>query len=220
MPHPAVETNAPGLGWQMQAPATITPAAAGSPPSSIERPQTVSYALCDSPSGLLSYILDLLRPQITRTGSPHLSHPPSPTRSRRTTPQEPEGLRFARPYTKTAIINWIMMHWIPGPEAALRWLANSTKICSLLWTNFTPVPLGISQYCPQTQAGAFDIEQTDMPWAGAYQHVIMVRRRVGTVSFAAWERPAEMVMDLREMAELILQSPVQQVPVNVTMTVR
>ncbi|KAF2769198.1 alpha/beta-hydrolase [Teratosphaeria nubilosa] len=52
----------------MQSPALPSPVA-GSPvlpgvfTHTTERPQTMSYALCDSPSGLLAYVLDLIHPQ-------------------------------------------------------------------------------------------------------------------------------------------------------------
>lgn len=213
-----VGMGAPSPGWQMQQPTAVRPSTPSTPQASMERPQTISYALCDSPSGLLSYILDLIKPPTTRPASAQPSPSPRPSPRPRSSPQEMETQQLARPYTKTAIINWVMMHWIPGPEVALRWLANSSAMTSSLWTNYTMVPLGISHYSPQSPPGTPDMAQASLPWAEAYHHVIMVRRRQGVVNFAAWERPAEVVMDLREMVKLILRPPPQhQVPMTMAM---
>lgn len=106
------------------------------------------------------------------------------------------------PWTPTALINWAMIYWLPGPEVALRWLANSAPIAASLWLNYSSVPLGITHFretvLPGTGTG-----QTPPQWAEAYHRVAMVRRREGRVRFAAWERPGEVVMDIREFAGIL-----------------
>lgn len=44
-----------------------------------ERPQTIAYALCDSPVGLLAYILDALRPRLQLPGAQEDPTSPGPT---------------------------------------------------------------------------------------------------------------------------------------------
>lgn len=44
--------------------------------------------------------------------------------------------------------------------------------------------------------------------AEGFHQVIMVRRREGQVRFPAWERPAELVHDIREFARLLTRGPV------------
>ena len=57
--------------------------------------------------------------------------------------------------------------------------------------------------------------QTPPEWAEAYHRVAMLRRREGKVRFAAWERPGEVVQDIRELADIVASGPF---PVGVVMT--
>ena len=152
----------------------------------------MAYALCDSPTGLLAYILDAIRPSppiITTDNSPrqavNASSPPAYVHN---------------PWSPTAIINLTMFYWLPGPETPLRWLANSMAMLPALWATTSPVPIAISQY---VENGA---TPTLPPWIDFYHQIAFVRRRPGVVRFAAWERPMDMVMDLRELAALVAQT--------------
>lgn len=151
-----------------------------------ERPQTVSFALCDSPSGLLAYVVDAIQP------------PPRPqgTQSNTSTPGSP-CLADLNPWTETALVNWAMMYWLPGPEVALRWLVNSVPMLPNLWTIHSNVPLAISQFGEPSQP------QPSPMWIEAYHRIAMVRRRPRHSRFPAWERPMDIVMDLRELAVLV-----------------
>lgn len=133
----------------------------------------MAYALCDSPAGLLAQIVDAIKPSVQ-------SSPPQ-----------------MDPWNSTTLINWTMLHWLPGPEAALRWLDNSTSILPALWTSFSNVPLAISQYGDPATA------QSAPVWAEHYHPISMVRQRPGIVRFAAWERPADMVHDIRDFVRSI-----------------
>lgn len=101
-----------------------------------------------------------------------------------------------------------MMYWLPGPEVALRWLANSRELTGGLWTVFSPVPMGISYFQDSgSSPGAGDmspINPITVTWTEAYHRVVMLRRREGRVKFPAWERPADIVADIRELAEIVL----------------
>ena len=205
--------------------------------SGIDRPQTTAYALCDSPSGLLAYVLDSIRPPAlfsaasSPAGSPENLRPqtagrspvspqsygtPQTARSPRSpaalaTPQTLELVDMSSPWTPTALVNWAMLYWLPGPEVPLRWLANSTPLVSSLWATHSSVPLGISYFREPVMPGTINV-QPPPQWAEAYHRIAMVRRREGRVRFPAWERPAEIVMDLREFADLMGTGP----SVNVT----
>ena len=149
-------------------------------PLTLERPQTVSYALCDSPTGLLAHVYDAIKPCARGGNSPG------------STDRISED-----PWTPTALIDWCMLYWLPGPEVALRWLMNSAPMIPKLWRSHSHIPLAISHFADQSGG------PPGTQWAESYHQVAMIRRRSGSVRFAAWERPAEMVADIRELAGFI-----------------
>ena len=127
-------------------PGLTPPMSSGVSQPGFERPQTTAYALCDSPSGLLAYVLDAIRPPLNELSpldssshSPETLRPPiaglspispqsygSGTPSGRS-PQSPAPpqtnleLSGLTPWTPAALINWAMLYWLPGPEVPLRW---------------------------------------------------------------------------------------------------
>lgn len=127
-------------------PGITPPVTPGVSQSAIERPQTTAYALCDSPSGLLAYILDHIRPPSTTSSSPSSSNspeslrPPTAGRSPRSpvspqsyaTPQQgrspgsashsPQNLEMGditTAWTPTALIDWAMLYWLPGKSPCI-----------------------------------------------------------------------------------------------------
>lgn len=220
-------------------------------PTAPERPQTAAYALSDSPSGLLAYVYDAIRPETpsgptspdtsrspesltTNSPFPHESYAQSYTASTpgRSTASSPIATRrspatsshsppklasqsssgsatspnpsvpYSTPWTPTALIDWTMLYWLPGPEVALRWLVNSTPLMPSYWAGHSMVPLGISHFRDASGTGT-GTGQAPPQWAEAYHRVAMVRRREGRVRFPAWEVPVELVMDLREFVGLL-----------------
>lgn len=195
---------------------------------SIDRPQTTAYGLCDSPSGLLAYILDAIGDSAFKSASNSPVHSPqnlyvptpgrspispqtySPQASRSSrsptnasnTPPHLELSDVSTPWTPTAIINWTMLYWLPGPEVALRWLVNSKALVPSLWAAYSHVPLGITHFQEPMAYGMMS-PQSPPQWAESFHRIATVRRREGAVSFPAWERPAELVMDIREFAMLL-----------------
>jgi len=97
------------------------------------------------------------------------------------------------------------VHRLPGPEVALRWLANSAVLAPSLWLSHSNVPLGITHFA-ETAVPGTGTGQTPPQWAEAYHRVAILRRREGGVRFAAWERPMEVVMDIRELANVVMSS--------------
>ncbi|QIX01501.1 hypothetical protein AMS68_007018 [Peltaster fructicola] len=165
--------------------------------STTERPQTLSFALADSPAGLLAFVYDLIRPPIPPSGHSMPTH----------SGQRNFGLSaLQNPWTPTTLINWTMMHWLPGPEVALRWLTNSRAIVSTLWLSFSNVPIGISHFQDPTAGDTSPMGPIALTWTEAYHRVLMVRRREGRVRFPAWERPAELVVDIRELADVLTRA--------------
>ncbi|KAI7157176.1 hypothetical protein KC349_g5783 [Hortaea werneckii] len=249
--NPEVPQPQRGFGYPVDDP--LNPSIAPSAPHGIlqqfsERPQTLSYALCDSPPGLLAYMLDAIRPA-PFSGSPHRSHsaesisnhsspvasrpsyspqssvvgtpgpgrspqarrsPPklSPYTSKTSSPSTPQAMQLPdvhNPWSPIAIINWTMIYWLPGPEVALRWLANSAALVPSLWMGQSNVPLGISHFRESVPGSGTG--QTPPQWLEAYHRVAMVRRREGRVRYPAWERPADLVMDIRELAGIVTSVP-------------
>ncbi|OJD33519.1 epoxide hydrolase [Diplodia corticola] len=143
------------------------------------RPQTLTYALCDSPVGLLANTLDVLRPCLTagrRAGY------------------------MSAVWTPATLLNWTMMRWFPGPEAGFRWMQRArrdSEMGGFLWSERSNVPLGISQFGAQRGVGA----RWDgvLRWARAWQNVCWAKKREGSdVIRPEWESPEELVQDLRE----------------------
>lgn len=207
----------------MTTPGLTPPLTPGGSSIIVDRPQTSAYALCDSPSGLLAYIIDAIRPPATPspssspgnlqipTSAPSPVSPssygmsPQSSRSSQnqspTTPKHFELGEATSPWTQTALIDWAMLYWLPGPEVALRWLTNSASLLPTLWTSNSPIPLGIS-YFRETIPGVGSV-QTPPQWAEAYHRIAMLRRRDGRVRFPAWEKPGELVLDIREFVDLL-----------------
>lgn len=222
----------------MHSPGITPPLTPGVAPQPTDRPQTAAYALCDSPPGLLAYMLDQIQPAGFRASrspqslapssassssgrpSPVLSRSPSSPAGSVTTPgpapgrspQHQPGLSpqtspleltdIRNPWTPTALITWTMIYWLPGPEVALRWLTNSAALAPSLWLSHSNVPLGITHF-RDARSPSSGTGQTPPQWSVAYHRVAMLRRHEGRVRFPAWERPAEVVTDIRELAGIL-----------------
>lgn len=132
----------PSSPRQLQVPGSglTPPLTPGTSKQTPKRPQTISFALCDSPVGLLACIVDAIDPPLQATTS---------TRPNPTSNSPPTALQQS-PWTPTALINWVMLYWLPGPEVALRWLNNSAPMLPNLWITHSNVPLAISQFGERT----------------------------------------------------------------------
>ena len=255
----------------VNAPSLTPPTSPNVYKSDVERPQTDAYALCDSPSGLLAYVMDAIRPSylqarpqspgdprrgsLAHSGasrrqsvasvassrsspqsiahsystpaqqgglstagsspvalrSPAVEQPPS-----RLTPQSSYGSQGSEAnefiqWTPTAVIDWTMIYWLPGPEVSLRWLANSNAIMPSAWAGFSMVPLGITHFREPAIAGT-GTGKMPPQWCEAYHRIAMIRSREGRVRFPAWEAPAEIVSDIRELVGVLGLSAAGTVP--------
>lgn len=181
-----------GSPFQLEVPGLTPPRSPGTmqqPPR--ERPQTLAYALCDSPTGLLAYMVEAIKPRL----------PPPETEEGSASPH-PTGLQINNPWTLTNVLDWTMLYWLPGPEVALRWLMNSAPMIPNLWLTHSNVPLAVSQFGDHQNMSP----QPQPMWIEAYHRIAMVRRRPGQVRFAAWERPMDVVHDIRDLAGLVAPS--------------
>ncbi|KAF4970640.1 hypothetical protein FSARC_2421 [Fusarium sarcochroum] len=149
-------------------------------------PNTPSYALCDSPTGLLLYVLKILR-----------------------------TLGPRRELTQKDIITLTCLIWLPGPEAALRFWAQcasdiepveakkSTKKPKVAITVFTgdeeqteqqrtlPRPAKTAYACPA--------------WANKEYQVVHLSRASGTPGFLAWDRQEVIADGARGLAKAIVE---------------
>ncbi|KAF4469279.1 epoxide hydrolase [Fusarium albosuccineum] len=148
-------------------------------------PNTPSYALCDSPTGLLLYVLKVLR-----TLGP----------KKELTPED--------------IITLTQLIWLPGPEAALRFWAQSAS-------QIEPVESKKPTRKPKVAITVFtgDEEQSEQQrtlprpakttyacpsWANTEYQVLHLSRASGTPGFLAWDRPDVIVDGARGLAKEIL----------------
>ncbi|KAF4443848.1 hypothetical protein F53441_11307 [Fusarium austroafricanum] len=149
-------------------------------------PNTPSYALCDSPTGLLLYVLKILR-----------------------------TLGPKKELTQKDIITLTSLIWLPGPEAALRFwascasevepvegkkLAKKPKVAITVFTGddeqaeqqrTLPRPAKVMYACPG--------------WANKEYQVIHLNRATGTPGFLAWDRREVIIDGVRGLARAILE---------------
>ncbi|KAF1991125.1 alpha/beta-hydrolase [Aulographum hederae CBS 113979] len=173
------------------------------------RPQTSSYALCDSPVALLSCIIDAI---YLTSGVRILGPDDTPTQA---TPA----------WTYTDIVNWTMMQWLPGPEAALRWLRQARKESEEhLWNRSCNVPMGVSTYRQKSTEGEAPAAggKKDAPtasrqpaWTADIPNLQWTKRREGETTgrdIPAWEKPDDVVLDLRECFGDLARRGILEVP--------
>ncbi|KAF2744919.1 alpha/beta-hydrolase [Sporormia fimetaria CBS 119925] len=205
------------------------------------RPQTLAYSLCDSPVGLLAGLLDVIHTRVpsTNSQSPITSRSRSPflspmememedpldldeersslaVHSGPVNPQESEINARIYTWAPTEVLNWTMLHWLPGPESSLRWLRRATldmATDSPLTDAYCPVPLGISSFQVRNSSSA---PNTPLMWGSASWRMAWVKRhqRPATIS-PAWEAPDLLVLDMREcfgtfVADGIVNLPFQE----------
>ncbi|KAK8017467.1 hypothetical protein PG993_013793 [Apiospora rasikravindrae] len=165
----------------------------------LQEPNTLAYALCDSPTGLLVFVLKYLKLL-------------APTRE--FTPQE--------------IVNFTQLAWLPGPEAAMRFWAHSARHPespeSPKKTDKKSRPrVAITVFLgDEAEASGFESVQDAeaqivLPrppiqesyacpgWAKTQYKVVHAHRASGKPGLLAWERPELIVSGVRSLAKEILK---------------
>ncbi|KAM5342424.1 hypothetical protein ACJ41O_013390 [Fusarium nematophilum] len=148
-------------------------------------PNTPSYALCDSPTGLLLYVLKVLR-----------------------------TLGPKKELTPKDIITLTQLIWLPGPEAALRyWAKCAAELDSAETSKPTIKPtVAITVFTGDEEQTE---QQRTLPrpaktayacpsWANAEFQVVHLSRASGTPGFLARDRPEVILDGVRGLAKAIL----------------
>jgi hypothetical protein len=159
----------------------------------LRAPNTLSYALCDSPVGLLSLVLAGLR---------HVS--PSHTLSREET------------------VTVTQLAWLPGPEGALRFWAAAVAAFDVEDEERkgkgkgkrADVPTAVTVFVPDADnchadGCGYGHGYVPPPWVAAAGHeVVWSKRLVGRAGLVALERPETVCEGIRGLArEVGLRSP-------------
>ena len=136
------------------------------------KPQTLAYGLADSPVALLGWIYEKLHDWTDEY-----------------------------PWTDEEVCTWISIYWFStaGPAASCRiyhetgrsgpWGQRLTRDLLMQWQ---PVKIGLSHF-PR------DIHVLDPTWTRTQGNCVFEQDHTSGGHFAAWERPEDIVSDLREM---------------------
>lgn len=158
-------------------------------------PNTLAYALCDSPTGLLVLILKIL-----------------------------SLLSPKKQFSSAEVIQFSQLAWLPGPESAMRFWANCVRHPETAprRSSFRP-RVGLTVFLgdepsadenagAEAEAEAGHLIQEDVKdgyacprWAKAKYRVVYVNRAPGTSGLLAWERPELIAAGIRAVATSILK---------------
>lgn len=165
----------------------------------LREPNTLAYALCDSPTGLLVFVLKSLR-----------------------------LLSSKKEFTPTELINITELAWLPGPESAMRFWAHCVRHPEKVEKKNSVKPrVGITVFLgdepgtdvnaeTETEAGADanagvldEAEAKDgytcPSWANTKYNVLYTHRATGRSGLLAWERPELIAAGIRGVAGSILK---------------
>lgn len=141
----------------------------------LREPDTLAYALCDSPVGLLSFVAAALRKK-------------SPKHR----------------LSKEKIIDLCQLSWLPGPEAALRYYANAMVESEQAETERGDTKrrrVAITVFDGEEAAVGYN----PPAWGMARYEVIFVQRVVGKAGLLAWERADVVFEGVRGLARGVLR---------------
>ncbi|KAI1126379.1 alpha/beta-hydrolase [Nemania abortiva] len=160
----------------------------------LTEPNTLAYALCDSPTGLLVFVMRGLR-----------------------------RLASQKEFTPTEIINFTQLAWLPGPESAMRFWAYCSRHPEKTGRKSTGRPrvaltvfLGDEQNAPQSNnvqnddiyagvSGGAKSSYSCPGWAKSQYHVLHTNRVSGEPGLLAWERPEVIAAGVRGLAAAVLK---------------
>ncbi|KAI9149329.1 Ubp5-interacting protein [Paramyrothecium foliicola] len=170
--------------------ATITSWLFGSKGNTECEPNTLAYALCDSPTGLLLFVLTILRV----FGPRHK-------------------------FTSSDIITMTELTWLPGPEAALRFWAYCAIHTEAIRSNSVKPKAAVTVFLgteddDQTETGTVGdglprpvaYTYSCPAWASTRFQVLSTNRLSGKPGLLAWERPQAIADGVRALAKAILAS--------------
>ncbi|KAI0167112.1 alpha/beta-hydrolase [Hypoxylon sp. FL1284] len=183
------------------------PAQLGLNQLSLQEPNTLAYSLCDSPTGLLVFVMRSL----------HLLSP-----------------KRRKEFTPTELINFTQLAWLPGPEASMRFWAYCVRHPETVERKVSMKPkVGITVFLgdepsadvnaeleisASAEAGAGTGTEADTgpstldetrdcyacpSWAKARYNVLYTHRASGKSGLLAWERPEIVAAGIRAVAASI-----------------
>ncbi|KAI0427422.1 alpha/beta-hydrolase [Xylaria sp. FL1042] len=161
----------------------------------LAEPNTLSYALCDSPTGLLVFVMKGLC-----LLAPH------------------------KEFTPKEIINFTQLAWLPGPESAMRFWGHCARHPEIAGRKSSRKPhvaltvfLGdIKREAPRASNGENGEASSDMfdgaktpysfpSWAKTRYNVLHTNRASGDPGLLAWERPEIIAAGIRGLAAAVLR---------------
>lgn len=172
----------------------------------LTEPNTLSYALCDSPTGLLVIVMKGLR-----------------------------RLAPKREFTPTEIVNFTQLAWLPGPESAMRFWAycqrhpekpaagaksaGKPRVALTVFLGGERGPSrgdgdgdGDADASGNAEPGDADVFEGMKPpyscpaWARTRYEVLYTNRASGDAGLLAWERPELIAAGVRGLAAAVLKA--------------
>lgn len=151
-------------------------------------PNTMAYALCDSPTGLLLHVLKVLR----------IMNP-------------------KKELSPTEIITLAELIWLPGPEAALRFWAQCSSLVADDTVKKAAVKpkIGLTVFLGDDEGESDEETEKALPrparhtyvcpaWAHARYNVVSSNRVSGSPGFLALDRPEVIIDGVRGLTKAIL----------------
>lgn len=164
------------------------PAPCGLNQLAVQDPNSLAYALCDSPTGVLVFVLKALRLWGT-----------------------------SKVFTPTEILNFTHVAWLPGVEAALRFWAYSGKHAEPEAPKAKSRPYCAVTVFLGDDAGPDDAETRDDAgddhasgyacpgWARTRYDVVHTQRATGRGGLVAWDRPELIAAGVRGLTAAVRQ---------------
>ncbi|KAF7859618.1 hypothetical protein EAF04_008697 [Stromatinia cepivora] len=141
----------------------------------LREPDTLAYALCDSPVGLLSFVATALRKKNPK-----------------------------HQLSKEKIIDLCQLCWLPGPEAALRYYANAIQDSEQLEGergNTKRKRVAITVFDGEEGSVGY----SPPAWGMGSHEVVFVQRASGKPGLLAWERSDVIFEGIRGLAKEVLR---------------
>lgn len=165
----------------------------------VQDPNSLAYALCDSPTGVLVFVLKALRLWGTN-----------------------------KTFTPTEILNFTHVAWLPGVEAALRFWAYSGKHPEPVQPKPSSRPnCAITVFLGDEQKGGEAGQEAETgdasgdhvregyacpSWAKTQYNVLHAQRAPGRAGLVAWERPELIASAVRGLTAAILKRDPRLMP--------
>lgn len=142
----------------------------------LSTPNTLSYALCDSPIGLLSLILAGLKAV-------------SPEHN----------------LSQTEVIDVAQLAWLPGPEGAMRYWSSAAREAEKMSkkNKRSEVAAAVTTFLGDE---ALMTKYRPPMWATSHHNVVWTRRREGRAGLLVWQKPEVVVEGVRGLASEVVKS--------------